>query len=110
MLFNYNFRQNQAFAQLYVAASSVAIVLWSASIMRSRTLAGGVAIHASRLSIRTGNVFIGLELGHGLLRGLAGAFVRTTRPYSVVWPSRLLRSEGFDLLALVFLMLPANTK
>jgi len=45
MMLNYNFRQNQAFAQLYVAASSVAIALWSISIARSQTLARGVAIY-----------------------------------------------------------------
>jgi hypothetical protein len=45
MVVNYNFSQNQGFAQLYVAASSVAIVLWSISIIRSRTLARGVAIY-----------------------------------------------------------------
>lgn len=44
-LFNYNFRQNQAFAQLYVAASSLAIVLWSVSFIRSHALTRSVAVY-----------------------------------------------------------------
>jgi hypothetical protein len=45
MVFDYNHRLNQAFARTYVVASSAAIVLWSASILRSRSLAPGVAIY-----------------------------------------------------------------
>jgi hypothetical protein len=49
MLLYFDFRLNQAFAQLYVAASSIAIVLWSISIIRSRTLPRGVAIYGAIL-------------------------------------------------------------
>jgi hypothetical protein len=41
----YNFYVNQAYAQVFVAASSVAIVLWSASNWRSRKLARGLSIY-----------------------------------------------------------------
>jgi hypothetical protein len=41
----YNFYVNQAYAQVFVAGSSVAIVLWSASIWRSRELAHGLSIY-----------------------------------------------------------------
>ncbi len=49
LLFNYNYRQNQGFAQLYVAASSVAILLWSVSIFKNRRLARSVAIYGAVL-------------------------------------------------------------
>jgi len=45
MMSRYNFYVNQAYALLFVAASSVAIVLWSASIWRSRELARGLGIY-----------------------------------------------------------------
>jgi hypothetical protein len=41
----YNFYVNQAYAQVFVTASSIAIVLWSASIWRSRKLARGLGIY-----------------------------------------------------------------
>lgn len=41
----YNFYVNQAYAQVFVTASSIAIVLWSASIWRSRNLARGSSIY-----------------------------------------------------------------
>lgn len=42
---DYNTRINQAFAKVFTVGSSVAIVLWSASIVRSRALAIGVGIY-----------------------------------------------------------------
>jgi hypothetical protein len=45
MMLRYNFYVNQAYAQVFVAASSVAIVLWSASIWCSRDLARGLGIY-----------------------------------------------------------------
>jgi len=42
--FRYNGMLNQALARVYVVASSVAIVLWSASILRSGALAWGLGI------------------------------------------------------------------
>jgi hypothetical protein len=41
----YNFFVNQAYAQVFVAASSVAIVVWSASIWRTGQMARGLAIY-----------------------------------------------------------------
>jgi hypothetical protein len=41
----YNGLLNQAFARVFLVASSTAIVLWSASILRSRALAPGVGIY-----------------------------------------------------------------
>jgi hypothetical protein len=45
LMFRYNFWQNQAFAQVFVVASSAAILLWSASILRSGALARGVGVY-----------------------------------------------------------------
>ena len=45
MMSRYNFYVNQAYAQVFVAASSAAIVLWSASTWRSRKLARGLGIY-----------------------------------------------------------------
>jgi hypothetical protein len=45
IVFDYNQRLNQEFARTYAVASSAAIVLWSASILRSQSLAPGVAIY-----------------------------------------------------------------
>jgi hypothetical protein len=44
-LMNYNFQLNQAFARVYAAGSSLAVVLWSVSIWRSRRMAPGLAIY-----------------------------------------------------------------
>lgn len=45
MLFNYNFQLNQAFARLYAVASSLAMVLWSAAILRGGALNRGLGIY-----------------------------------------------------------------
>lgn len=45
MVFNYNSLLNQAFARLYAVASSLAIGLWSASILRGGALHRGVGIY-----------------------------------------------------------------
>ncbi len=43
--FRYNFEVNQGFARLYAVTSSIAIIFWSLSILRNRTLARGLAIY-----------------------------------------------------------------
>ena len=45
ILFNYTGYLNQSFALVLVVASSAAIILWSAAILRSRALASGVGIY-----------------------------------------------------------------
>jgi hypothetical protein len=44
-LMNFNFQMNQAFARVYAVGSSLAVVLWSVSILRYRTLGRGVGIY-----------------------------------------------------------------
>jgi hypothetical protein len=45
VLFTYNGFLNQAFAMVFVVASSVALTLWSASILRSGVLTRGVGVY-----------------------------------------------------------------
>jgi hypothetical protein len=49
----YTFILNQAFAQVYVAAASVAVMVWSAAVWRSRRLALGLAIYGFILGVVT---------------------------------------------------------
>jgi len=65
IVFNYNGRVIQGFAQVFVAASSGAIVLWSASILRSRALGRGVAIYGLLIGPV---IVIALASGHLKLR------------------------------------------
>jgi hypothetical protein len=53
MMSHYSFYVNQAYAQVFVAASSVAIVLWSASTWRSRELARGLGVYGCILGVVT---------------------------------------------------------
>ncbi len=53
MIQRYTFIWNQAFAQVFVVASSAAIVAWSAAAWRSRTLPHGLAIYGSILGLVT---------------------------------------------------------
>jgi hypothetical protein len=53
MMLNYNFQVNQAFARVYAVGSSLAILLWSVSILRYRTLGRGVAIYGVVLGLVT---------------------------------------------------------
>jgi hypothetical protein len=81
MMSRYNFYVNQAYAQVFVAASSVAIVLWSASTWRSRELAPGLAIYGcilgpvTLLALFSGRVNLDAH-GFGLVVfGQAGWFI-----------------------------------
>jgi hypothetical protein len=53
MMSRYNFYVNQAYAQAFVVASSVAILLWSFSMWRSRALTRGLAIYGFILGFAT---------------------------------------------------------
>jgi len=44
-LFDYNFQVNQAFAMLFMVASSAAILLWSIAILRGRKLGQGLGVY-----------------------------------------------------------------
>jgi hypothetical protein len=52
-LMNFNFQMNQAFARVYAVGSSLALVLWSVSILRYRALGGGVGIYGFVLGVVT---------------------------------------------------------
>jgi hypothetical protein len=52
-LMNFNFQMNQAFARVYAVGSSLAVLLWSVSILRYRTLGMGVGIYGVVLGVVT---------------------------------------------------------
>jgi hypothetical protein len=52
-LMNFNFQMNQAFARAYAVGSSLAVVLWSVSILRCRALGRGVAVYGCILGAVT---------------------------------------------------------
>ena len=58
---DYNHHVNQAFAKIFVVASSIAIALWSTSIVRGRTLATGIGIYGAVLAPAT---VVALASGH----------------------------------------------
>jgi hypothetical protein len=49
--FRYNFEVNQGFARLCAITSSIAIIFWSLSIWRNRTLARGLAIYGCVIGV-----------------------------------------------------------
>ena len=51
VVFRYNFEVNQGFARLYAVTSSVAIIFWSLSILRNRTLTRGLAIYGCVIGV-----------------------------------------------------------
>jgi hypothetical protein len=57
----YNFFTNQGYAQVYVVASIIAILLWSAAIWRNRILPRGLAIYGFILGLAT---LLALFSGH----------------------------------------------
>lgn len=61
MMSRYNFFVNQAYAQVFAVASSVAIFLWSLSIWRSRKFVRGIAVYGCVIAPLT---LIGLFSGH----------------------------------------------
>jgi hypothetical protein len=62
-LYRYTNQLNQAFARLYVFASSAAIMLWSIAIVRERKLAMGLGVYGLVLS-----VVLVVAVGSGHLR------------------------------------------
>ncbi len=52
-LMNFSFQMNQAFARVYAVGSSLAVALWSVSILRYRTLGRGVGIYGVLLGVAT---------------------------------------------------------
>jgi hypothetical protein len=52
-LMSFNFQMNQAFARVYAVGSSLALVLWSVSILRYRALGRGVGVYGVVLGVAT---------------------------------------------------------
>ena len=55
------FQINQAMARIYSVFASVAVILWSASVLRNRGLSRGVAIYGCIIS---GLIIVGIGVGH----------------------------------------------
>jgi hypothetical protein len=55
------FQINQAFAQIYSVAASVAVILWSLSILRNGGLSRGVALYGCIVSTL---IIVGVGVGH----------------------------------------------
>jgi hypothetical protein len=52
-MLSYNFQVNQAFARVYAVGASLAMVLWSAAILRCRAMGRGVVIYGVVLGLAT---------------------------------------------------------
>src|SRR5277367_1325698 len=61
LLMSYNSQMNQAFPRVYAVASSLAVVLWSVSILRNRTMGRGIGIYG---------IVLGAVTALGILSGL----------------------------------------
>jgi hypothetical protein len=80
----YNFEVNQGFARLYAVASSMAIIFWSVSMLRNRTLSRGLGIYGvlfsaiAVIAVASGRVpmdvhgFGAIALGQGIWFIIAG--------------------------------------
>lgn len=64
VLFAYNDQVNQAFAEIFVVASAVAIVLWSASIVKSRLLAKAAGVYGLLLGVASVLAVVAGASGH----------------------------------------------
>jgi hypothetical protein len=53
MIANFSFQMNQAFARVYSVGASLALVLWSAAILRYRAMGRGVGIYGVVLGLAT---------------------------------------------------------
>jgi hypothetical protein len=51
IILRYNLEINQGFARLYAVISSIAIISWSASMLRNRTLSRGLGIYGSLIGV-----------------------------------------------------------
>ena len=61
MFMGYNFQMNQSYARVYAVASSLAVVLWSVTILRKRMLGLGIGIYGC---------VVGAVIAVGTLSGL----------------------------------------
>jgi hypothetical protein len=92
ILFRYNFEINQAFARLYAVTSSIAIILWSISMLKNRALARGLGIYGcvigpvAVLAVASGRLgmdvhgFGAVVLGQAIWFVTAGVLLRRPSP------------------------------
>ena len=90
-LAHYNFFVNQAYAQVFVAASAVAIALWSVSTWKNRELARGLSIYGCVLAIVT---IVALFSGHlDLDKHGAGLVIFADAAWFIVAGGQLMARE-----------------
>jgi hypothetical protein len=92
IVFRYNFEINQAFARLYAVTSSIAIILWSVSMLKNRALARGLGIYGcvigpvAVLAVASGRLgmdvhgFGAVVLGQAIWFVTAGVLLRRVSP------------------------------
>jgi hypothetical protein len=92
IVFRYNFEINQAFARLYAVTSSIAIILWSISMLKNRALARGLGIYGcvigpvAVLAVASGRLgmdvhgFGAVVLGQAIWFVTAGVLLRRPSP------------------------------
>jgi hypothetical protein len=92
IVFRYNFEINQAFARLYAVTSSIAIILWSISMLKNRALARGLGIYGcvigpvAVLAVASGHLgmdvhgFGAVVLGQAIWFVTAGVLLRRPSP------------------------------
>jgi len=92
IVFRYNFEINQAFARLYAVTSSIAIILWSISMLKNRGLARGLGIYGcvigpvAVLAVASGRLgmdvhgFGAVVLGQAIWFVTAGVLLRRPSP------------------------------
>jgi hypothetical protein len=92
IVFRYNFEINQAFARLYAVTSSIAIILWSISMLKNRVLARGLGIYGcvigpvAVLAVASGHLgmdvhgFGAVVLGQAIWFVTAGVLLRRPSP------------------------------
>lgn len=98
IVFRYNFEINQAFARLYAVTSSLAIILWSISMLKNRALARGLAIYGcvigavAVLAVASGR--LGMDV-HGFGAVVLGQAIWFVTTGSLLWrPSSPLRTQS----------------
>ncbi len=98
-LMNFNFQMNQAFARVYSVGSSLAVLLWSAEILKGKALRMGIGIYGVLIGVATvGGIVSGFltpdKHGFGLLiLGQAIWFVAVAGEMWNFTPSKLADAQ-----------------
>jgi hypothetical protein len=91
------FQINQAFAQIYSVAASLAVILWSVSVLRNGGLSRGLAVYGCVVSAL---IIFGISIGHLRLNihGMAAVWLGQAI-WFVIAGSQLCSTRGAASLA-----------